>query len=89
MYTGIDDTSCPVAQAKRVYDELGSEQKTITVLEYKDNDDKEAGRMTHECWALPLSDSVLDRVVNSLNDQATFLTAMGALTAATVLTALI
>lgn len=67
LFVGSDDDYlCTVGSAKRMYDELGTENKTIRVVEYKDSEDKEAGKMTYYDWSLPLSDSVLRLVSDSL-----------------------
>ena len=55
------------------------------MIEYKDSEDKEnSGRMDHDSWGMPLSDSILDRVVNSLADSASYKSVITAVSAASV-----
>ena len=87
LYVGVDDQACTPGMAKKIYDELGTTKKTLTIIEYKDDTVKledpnitdpwtgepVSVNMDHDSWGMPLSESILTRVTNSLKDSANFL----------------
>ena len=75
LYVGAADYFCPVGQAKRLYDEIGTDMKSLVVIEYVDEDaeDEDLVQMGHFEWAMPLSEDTLTRVSNTLRDGASYL----------------
>ena len=75
LYVGVADSFCPVGFAKRLYDEIGTDMKSLVVIEYVDEDaeDEDLVQMGHFEWAMPLSEDTLVRVTNTLKDGASYL----------------
>lgn len=86
LYIGAADELCTVGAAKRILDEIGTNQKSLTIVEYIDPEAEpdELVKMGHIEWGFPLADKNLNRLKNTLLDSASYLTAMGALSVATI-----
>ena len=66
MFTGIEDTNCSPENSDRILQALGTEDKSLTIVDKIDDALENSKAMDHSSWTAPLSQSNLKLIVNAL-----------------------
>jgi hypothetical protein len=68
MFTGIADPNCPVSSSERILRELGTSDKSLTIIEKVDDSAEDSMEMDHDSWVKPLSESNLRLLTRALEE---------------------
>ena len=66
MFTGVDDTNCSPESAERIFNAIGTQDKSLTIIDKVDATEENGKAMDHSAWTAPLSQSNLQLIVNAL-----------------------